>query len=212
VERASEPPRAAHAIALAALAAFALLTLAVLDGGAPGWDHTIFRELYSGATTGPPGAAPNDSALLDALMPWIFRTADGRAILVLTVVVLGALVIARRPRDAAFVAAACAIALAAGVLKELLARPAPFESHGGTSFPSGHAMGSLAMALSLVLIIDPWLRPLAAVAGATFVIAVAIAVVADGGHWPSDILGGWLLAVAWVVVIMRVFRITPRST
>ena len=205
-ERASRQLRAPYAIALAALAAFALLAVVVLDGGPPGWDQTLFRELYSGETTGPPGAAPNDSALLDALMPWISRTADGRAILVLTVLVLGTLVLARRPKDAAFVGAACSVVLVAAGLKELLARPAPFESHGGISFPSGHAMGSMAMALSLTIVADPWLRPFVAVAGAAFVIGVAIAVIADGGHWPSDVLGGWLLAIAWVSALVRPYR------
>jgi membrane-associated phospholipid phosphatase len=37
------------------------------------------------------------------------------------------------------------------------------------------------------------------VAAAVFVVAVGVAVIADGGHWPSDVLAGWCLAVAWVV-------------
>lgn len=200
------------AVAVAALGAFALLAVVVVDGAAPSWDQTVFRALYNGETSGPPGAAPNDSALLDALLPWIYRTADGRAIALLAALVLCGLLLARRPRHAAFVGAACALVLAAGGLKELFARPAPFISHGGISFPSGHAIGSMAMALSLTLVVPARLRPLVALGGAAFVVAVAIAVIADGGHWPSDVLAGWLLALAWVSALTRPFHISPSET
>lgn len=212
VTKASQNPGAPLPVALGALAAFGLLAAAVVGGGAPSWDQAVFRTLYSGESTGPPGAAPNDSALLDALLPWIYRSTDPRAIALLVVLVLLGLLLLRRPRHVAFVGAACALVLAAGGLKDLFGRPSPFTSHGGISFPSGHAIGSLALALSLALVTPPRLRPLVAACGIAFVIAVAIAVVADGGHWPTDVLAGWLLAIAWVSALLHVFRIDPPAT
>ena len=42
-----------------------------------------------------------------------------------------------------------------------------------------------------------WLR-IVAVAAALFVVAIGAAVIADGGHWLSDVIAGWCLAIAWV--------------
>jgi undecaprenyl-diphosphatase len=72
-----------------------------------------------------------------------------------------------------------------------------------TSFPSGHATQSLATFVALALALAVWwpraARPLR-------VIAVALAVgvgwsrVYLGVHWATDVIAGWLLAAAWVLV------------
>ncbi len=199
--------------ALAALAAFAAVAAVVLDGDAPGWDRSLFSTFYSGETAGPPGAAPNKSELLDAVMPLLYRAGHGPAILLLVALTIAAAVISRRWRTAAFVAAAFCIVLLAGALKSLFARPAPFESHGGVSFPSGHAIGSMAIALAIAALLAPTRLRWPALAGVSaFVTAVAIAVVADGGHWPSDVLGGWLLAISWLCLLVGTFRIPLART
>lgn len=68
------------------------------------------------------------------------------------------------------------------------------------SFPSGHAMGSMTLAMVVVLLAWPtrwrWLALLAAV---VFVLLVGFSRIYLGVHYPSDILGGWMAATAWVV-------------
>jgi undecaprenyl-diphosphatase len=87
-----------------------------------------------------------------------------------------------------------------------------------TSFPSGHATQSLATFVALALALAVWwpraARPLR-------VIAVALAVgvgwsrVYLGVHWATDVVAGWLLAAAWVLVASRLSdrarALTPRS-
>ncbi|WP_066095748.1 phosphatase PAP2 family protein [Xanthomonas massiliensis] len=67
------------------------------------------------------------------------------------------------------------------------------------SFPSGHATASMALAAVLVLLAWPtrarWPVLLAALA---FVPLVGLSRPYLGVHYPSDILAGWCLALAWV--------------
>lgn len=66
------------------------------------------------------------------------------------------------------------------------------------AFPSGHAMSSLAFAIVLVALMwnTRW-RWLAIVGGGLFVVTIGWTRVYLGVHYPSDILGGWMLELAW---------------
>ena len=90
-------------------------------------------------------------------------------------------------------------------------RPSLWESiapESSYSFPSGHAMGSMTLALVLVLLAWPtrWRWPVLA-AMAVFVPMVGLSRIYLGVHYPSDILAGWAAAMAWVVgCYVLVFR------
>jgi membrane-associated phospholipid phosphatase len=68
------------------------------------------------------------------------------------------------------------------------------------SWPSGHSTAAMSLALCFVLVVGPRLRPLAALLGAGYAIAVGYALVALGFHLPSDVLGGYLVAAAFTLV------------
>jgi membrane-associated phospholipid phosphatase len=68
------------------------------------------------------------------------------------------------------------------------------------SWPSGHATASMSLALCLVLVVGPRLRPLAALLGAGYAIGVGYALVALGWHLPSDVLGGYLVAAGFALL------------
>ena len=90
-------------------------------------------------------------------------------------------------------------------------RPTLWESiapEATYSFPSGHAMGSMTLALVLVLLAWPtrWRVPVLACM-AVFVPMVGLSRIYLGVHYPSDILAGWAAASIWVVgVYLLVFR------
>jgi membrane-associated phospholipid phosphatase len=102
------------------------------------------------------------------------------------------------------------------VVNALVMRPRPSaqlvqvsEHLGGTSFPSGHATFAATYATLLVLCIGGrYLHRrgliVAAAAGAAVVIIFSVARVVTGGHWPSDVLGGLLLAGGWISTVLSV--------
>jgi len=194
------------AVACAALAAFALLTARVLAGGASAWDRSLFRYLYNGDSDWLEGRTPGQSdGVLSAAAPVFHALADSRGLLVLVAAILVVLIVLRRGRAAAFFAAAVALTAAVPELKQLVGRPSPFPRPHDPSFPSGHATLSMSIAACAVVLVGPrrW-RWLAAALGTVLVLAVGVAVIADSGHWPSDVLAGWCLALAWVAVLYAV--------
>ena len=96
-------------------------------------------------------------------------------------------------------------------LKAVVDRPRPLDATAfGNSFPSGHVMGAVA----LWGLLPPWVYVMtrrrwawatsAGLAG-VIVLAVGVSRIYLGQHWPSDVLGGllggvvFLLAAEWVI-------------
>lgn len=125
---------------------------------------------------------------------------------VLSVSVLGWLLYCRRWRTAAWwLLAVGGSAAIAHLLKKIVARPRPelfhdlIVPHHAYAFPSGHAVQSMAIVLAALLLCgSPRWRRRIALAGLPFVLAVGVCRLYLGVHHPSDILGGWALAAAWV--------------
>lgn len=180
-----------------------LLTANVLADGPSAWDRLLFRHLYSGESDWVGGSTPGQSnPVLNAAEPILYRLADARTLVLLAASVIVTLLLLGRGRAAVFLTAAVAVTASVPVLKELVDRPSPFPTPGEPSFPSGHATGSMAAAAGIVALVASrrW-RWLAGALGALVVAAVGIAAVADSGHWPSDVLAGWCLALAWVFLL-----------
>lgn len=79
------------------------------------------------------------------------------------------------------------------------------------SFPSGHAVASMALAAALVVLCwhTRW-WPVALVAGGIYVCLIGWSRMYLGVHYPTDILGGWLVAIGWIEVVRLVFKTSPR--
>lgn len=92
------------------------------------------------------------------------------------------------------------------LLKPLLAHPrADNLLHGLTtpspaSWPSGHATAAMSLALCCVLAAPAGLRPAVAALGGAFAIAVSYSFLSLGWHFPSDVLGGYLVAGTWTLL------------
>jgi membrane-associated phospholipid phosphatase len=88
------------------------------------------------------------------------------------------------------------------VLKELIERPEIGVKQAEYSFPSGNATASLAAAVALFLLLPPSrLRRWVVVAAVGIIPLYGLALVLLLWHYPSDVIAGWALALAWVLVL-----------
>jgi len=117
--------------------------------------------------------------------------------------------------------ASCGVGLLNAALKGFFGRPRPtvvpaLVSVFDSSFPSGHAMSSAAIYLSLAVLL----------AGVTarrgnriYILAVALSVtflvglsrVYLGVHYPSDILAGWTAGIVWALCCWLAVRTAPSA-
>ncbi len=122
-----------------------------------------------------------------------------------TVAVIAALAWRARRRDAVFLLIVMSASLLLNqTLKHLFERVRPpaesaILSVNGYAFPSGHAMSSATFALALAVIAwrTRWRWPAAGLA-AIFALLMGLSRVYLGVHWLTDVLAGWVLAVAVV--------------
>ena len=117
----------------------------------------------------------------------------------------------RQQRRAVFLVSSVAgAALLNILLKSLFQRERPLDqliSVEGYSFPSGHAMSS--MALSLALVIICWrtkMRWVIVGLAVVYVLVVGFSRVYLNVHYVSDVLAGWVFSGLWVYLIYRLLR------
>lgn len=98
-------------------------------------------------------------------------------------------------------------------LKLLFARPRPelWEAlvHVSTpSFPSGHAIASSALALTVVYFLwsKAW-RLSVVVIGVLYVVLIGFSRLYLGVHYPSDVVAGWLVSTAWFVIVVSTIHL-----
>jgi undecaprenyl-diphosphatase len=191
VRRASVPWRLV-AIALAAIAVFAALTIAVTGSSSLALDSSAFE-------------------LADELRaPWLNDTAEvitklGLLAIVGPAVLVGAAVLIthrHRARAAALVVGAALAWITVWIVKWLVDRPRPPDPlvhTSGQSYPSGHAansVGWLALGIALTVVIPTRGGRISAItAGALLAALVGLSRIYLRAHYASDVLAGEALAV-----------------
>lgn len=194
-----------RALLLASLVPFGLFLMLGLVAG-HGW-------LGTGEVDGPSasirGWAVRQPWLADSLF-LVERMFAEQGLTVATLALVGWLLLRRRFRAVAFVLVAMLAAREiAGASKELFGRDRPawqapeFLHHAG-SYPSGHATGAATLVgvVIVLAVLGSRTRAFGRLAGLVGV-AVVVAVCADrlllGRHYPTDLIGGILLATGLVL-------------
>ncbi len=182
--------------ALAALGGLVMCALAALRWPAAHWvDTTVLQGFVS-----------LRSSQLHAPASVLVHIADPLPYAVFSTLLVGLALLRGQPRVALVIAVVLPVAAATTeLLKQLLATPrlAPALGDGqlsAASFPSGHATASMALALALVLAVAPRMRSAAATLGAGLTVAVSYSLLTLGWHYPSDVLGGYLVACVSTLV------------
>lgn len=78
------------------------------------------------------------------------------------------------------------------------------------SWPSGHATASMTLALLAILVSPQRLRPVVAVVGGGFALAIGYAVLALHWHFPSDVFGGFLVAGTYTLLAIAAVNAAER--
>lgn len=180
----------------------------LLEGEQFGFDTTVLLALrVPGDSARPIGpawllqSAIDISALGGFTLMWLFGVAG-----------LAFLLYAGKRAEAGWIALSMiGSAVIDGLLKQWIARPRPeLVPHlalvRDLSFPSGHAMISAALYLTLALMLAEAERGLAARIGLVsffglVVVLIGMSRIYLGVHWPSDVLAGWCFGAVWALLI-----------
>lgn len=213
---AGEAWRATRIPLVAFFLCFALLALAVVDQ-APAIDS--FNATINALVQGARGA-------LDSFFVTITMLGDLLPMTALCLVVCAILAIARKWDSLAFFATNVLLAVVCvQALKFIFAVPRPGAETlvpipGSFSFPSAHSFCSLIVFGMIGLLIFRALNRkgvpynVAIVPGiilVIFAILIGISRIYVGVHWPSDVLGGWLLAGMWMPFASALYTVGARK-
>lgn len=210
LKRASPVERSAllvFALTVGALFAFGSLADQVFEGDTHAFDKFILLAFRDQADLSDPlGPAWLEEMMRD------FTALGGVAVLTeITLIVVGYLALTHKRKTALLVAGAVVGGvLLSSMLKWGFDRPRPdlvaqFSVVYTQSFPSGHAMLSAVVYLTLGALLartqaDPRVKVYLLSVSALTAILVGISRVYLGVHWPTDVLGGWAIGAAWALL------------
>ncbi len=185
-----------------------LLAQVVTDGPATRWDTSIAEGLHRWVV--------GRDRVVDAMQVVSFL---GKPIWLAVVIGLPALWLAVRQRwHLAWFLVVTAVGggIVDTVAKVAIGRPrpeldAPVATAFGNSFPSGHAMSSTVCYGALLLAFGALLRPAARRRATAAVVVLVLAIGATrltlGVHYVTDVLGGFVLGLAWLAGSVAVWEI-----
>jgi undecaprenyl-diphosphatase len=195
------------ALGLAAAAIFGLDTALAI--GSPNLPFDVPVERFVQAT-------PWDGLVAAfRLVDWL----EGVRQVAIAVLAVGLVFVVNR-RATPLIAVGALSGAAYTVIELLVHRPRPpaglvhvVRHTGGFSYPSGHVVFFVWLCILLIvcLALQRLPRPLLAAAwlvAVLVILAVCVGRVYDGEHWPSDVIGGLALGLAWTSLALSVRRLS----
>lgn len=203
---------------------FALITLGFVayDGFFGGDVLTFDQEVLLSLREPGDVANPIGSAAVEEAVRDITALGSFAVLLLVTLIAVGFLIALKRYAEAGMMAfAAIGGQVLSETLKAYFDRPRPdFVAHivdtTSASFPSGHAMMSAAIYLSIGAMlarVQPKrrLKTYIHVTALVLTLLVGASRVYLGVHYPTDVLGGWCLGAAWAILCWTVLAWLTRG-
>ena len=188
------------------LCALAILARRVVHPQPPWWDLAILSWIHAHA-----------SPAADWWMVCVTQLGVWGGVVPLSVLVVIGLLARRRPLAALFVTLSMLGTWALNDAAKAFygrGRPALWDSPAPEqwfSFPSGHAMASMALGTAVTVLAWPTrARWPVALISAVFVLSVSLSRLYLGVHYPSDVLGAWLASLAWVLGLRQLLLARER--
>lgn len=132
-------------------------------------------------------------------------------LVILTALCLAGLAAGRSRQVVTALGVVAAANLTTQILKAVLAHPR-FDAALGpvqpaaAAFPSGHATAVMSLAVAALIIAPRRIRPVVAALSAIYVLAVSLSVLILGWHFPSDVVGGMLVATGYGCLGLALMR------
>ncbi len=147
----------------------------------------------------------HQSGAWTTVMTVVTQLGGGTVVVAVTGLLVGFAAYSRRWAELlALVVTVAGGAMLSDAVKAWIARERPpVEAHlviaDNPAFPSGHAVQAIVCYMGAALIFGRrwWLIPAAAIA-----VAIGASRVYLGVHWPSDVVGGWVLGACWLTAVV----------
>ena len=188
-------------VIVALVVGFAALASGVLAAATQAVDHALLESLRHGDD-------PYGPVWLERAVMNLSALGSSAVVTLLVVVATLFLLLARRPRQAMLLVAITSIsAIGLTLLKVGIGRERPtvvphLEEVVGMSFPSGHTLLAAVLYPTFGMLVaanlsDRRLKIYVFAVAAALALLVGLTRVYLGVHYPSDVLGGWLLGLAF---------------
>jgi undecaprenyl-diphosphatase len=197
-------------VAMLVLAGGGLAFIALADEVGEGDLHAFDAAVLYGLRQAGDPNTPLGPHWLQAGAADITAFGSGAGLTLIVVLIAGLFAAYRRWREAAIlIAAPLSGVLVSHWAKAFFARERPPAAlHAvevvSPSFPSGHALLSAVVYLTLAVLVARFterraIKTYALAAGVVVTMLVGVSRVYLGVHWPSDVLAGWSLGAAWAL-------------
>ena len=204
-------------LVLAALWGFAETADEVMEGDLQQFDEWVVRAMRQPDNP----ARPVGGTVLLTIARDITALGGFTLLVMITVVVLGLLLLQRKKGAAWLVFSATALGMGLSqLLKNLFARERPdlvphLVTVSTASFPSGHAMLSAIVYLTLGVLLARFLvrrrlKVYVLTIAVLLSLLIGISRVYLGVHYPTDVLAGWSAGAAWALLCLLAARFLER--
>lgn len=205
-------------LAAAGILIFLMLASEVREGEVFGLDRWLIQALRSPSDPG----TPDGPFWLRRALTDVTALGGSPVLTLLTIIAAGYLLAVRKAAAALFMVGSIATgAIASNLLKLFYARPRPdlvvhLVDTVSTSFPSGHAMNSAIVYLTLGALLaraeaDRAVRVYLMAVALFLTLLIGFSRVYLGVHWPSDVLAGWCVGGAWAILCSLIARRLQRK-